>query len=184
MFFSSPIIMNLDNLKAIGNALKASDKLEQQTRKLVVSRRGFIRALAVGSGVVLLGSSQNSEAGSCAPSNTGGCSGSNLCVSNSCNSATNTCNPNECAAPNSCASMANTCTASNECIDGNQCGCTFSDSTLGGGSNTCKPNECDNGHTCTSNECNPNTCYPSNTCTAPGNNCHGSDTACPSGNHG
>ncbi len=135
--------MDDDILKALENELKAADEREKQTRKLMMSRRGFVRTFvmsALTASAVL--STQNADACSTntipCPTNAGG----TTCVTNTgcTGGAVNTCTPNVCTQVNTCGP---------------------------GSTNTCGPNLC-----YATNSCQSNTCNPQNTCVATSsNNC-------------
>src|ERR1035437_3878393 len=101
--------MNTDRLKEIGKMLNATDKQEQQTRKAVMSRRWFVRSLAVTAMAITAASLQNARAqvqpdSVCQHANTGGCNPSNSCQDgNSCSGTTsNNCKVNQCMTNNTC----------------------------------------------------------------------------------
>jgi hypothetical protein len=176
------LLMNKDDLAALGQELVNADEAERRSRSLLVSRRGFVRYLAgvVGlsaTGVML---SRSANGGTCSDDNEG-CAppgGSNTCTGtwNTCETSANSCSTNLCKYDNWCIGSKNTCTTDNSCAFWNECEesantCTsgnqcLTTNTCGGkgGSNTCKPasNICSKENDCFKS----NTCYVSNMCGA------------------
>ncbi len=181
-----------DQLKALGEELKAADAQERHVRQSAMSRRWFVRNLAVVAGAVVLGSIQKLKADEGCGTNTHGCSGENTCSTNLC-SPGNTCNPNTCSSGNECNTnkcySQNQCNATNECITANYANCGSGDACSAG--NSCGTNQCDAKdfcimNTCDSNQCaqdtcTTNTCNVNDTCSSD-NKCGSLNFGCTSGN--
>ena len=144
--------------------LNATDKQEQQSRKAVISRRWFVRSLAVTAAAIAAASLPKARAQDvvellqCQHDNTKDCNGgTNICYDGNYCGTVNTCSTNVCRAANECSSgTSNTCNRSNncapnQCMSYNYCATYNQCHGNGHGDNTCSPvqgvNNChDNTH--------------------------------------